>query len=186
MNTLFNVNFATVNENIVGLDIANFAQIFSPYVMAFFVAYVVTEIIKISLISIKQKEIRWRDAFKSGGMPSSHSAEVAALAMTVGLFHGFGSALFGIAIGFAAIVIFDAFHVRRAVGEQGEVLRKLVDRDHKQEGAISDIARETGAGDEKTRRKLPKPFLVRGHKPTEVIVGTLIGLVVGVIIYVIY
>ena len=80
----------------------------------------------------------------------------------------------------------DATHVRRAVGEQGEVLRKLINRDHKQEGAISDIARETGAGDDKTRAKLPKPYFARGHKPVEVLVGGILGILVGITICLIY
>jgi acid phosphatase family membrane protein YuiD len=102
-----------------------------------------------------------------------------ALVTVVGLENGFGSAIFAVAAIFAIIVMTDATHVRRSVGEQGEVLRKLIERDHKQEGAISSIARETGAGDDKTRAKLHKPYLARGHRFIEVVVGGVIGATVG-------
>lgn len=130
----------------------------SPYVLSFVAAYLVTEGIKIVGVIAKHREFRWREFFKSGGMPSSHSANVTALAVTVGMLNGFGSALFGLAAGFAAIVMYDAMHVRRAVGEQGEVLRKLTERDS----------------------KLKKPYFTRGHRPIEVLVGSLLGGLIGI------
>jgi acid phosphatase family membrane protein YuiD len=106
-------------------------------------------------------------------MPSSHSANVTALAVTVGMLNGFGSALFGIAAGFAAIVMYDAMHVRRAVGEQGTVLRKIIERDAKLELEVSELLRKKPAD------KLRKPYFTRGHRGIEVAVGGIIGAVIG-------
>ena len=169
-------SFATLSNSLGWNDLA---QIFSPYLIAAGVGYLVAELIKIAIILAKNRRFRWREIFKSGGMPSSHTSTVVALATVIGLEKGFGSAIFALAAIFAVIVMTDATHVRRAVGEQGETLRRLIERDHKQEGAITDIARETGAGDSKTRAQLPKPYLARGHKPLEMLIGALIGVAVG-------
>jgi len=183
MNGWIDVNFATIGSSATGLNWANIAQIFSPCLIAAGVAYLVAEVVKIVILLIKNRRFRVREIFKSGGMPSSHTSTVVALAALVGLENGFGSPLFAIAAIFAIVVMTDATHVRRAVGEQGEVLRKLIDRDHKQEGAISDLSRETGAGDEKTRDKLPKPYFAKGHTPPQVLAGALIGVVIGLVVY---
>lgn len=152
----------------------NILGAFSPYLISFFMGYLVTESIKILLITLKHREFRWREFFKSGGMPSSHSGNVTALAVTVGLLNGFNSAIFGIAAGFAAIVMYDAMHVRRAVGEQGEVIRKLIERDAKLEVEVSQMLSKKSAD------KLHKPYYARGHKPMEVLVGSIVGATVGV------
>lgn len=149
------------------------SAIFSPYIIAFVAAYLLTEGIKIVGIIIKTRAFRWREFFKSGGMPSSHSADVTALAVTVGMLNGFGSALFGIAAGFAAIVMYDAMNVRRAVGEQGTVLRKIIERDAKLELEVSELLRKKPAD------KLREPYFTRGHRGIEVAVGGIIGAVIG-------
>lgn len=146
----------------------------SPYVISFGLAYLVTEGIKIASVIVKHREFRWREFFKSGGMPSSHSANVTALAVTVGMLNGFGSAVFGLAAGFAAIVMYDAMHVRRAVGEQGEVLRKIIERDAKLEKEVSELLNKKSAA------KLRKPYFTRGHRPIEVLVGSLLGALIGI------
>jgi acid phosphatase family membrane protein YuiD len=149
---------------------------FSPYLIAFLLAYLVTEGIKIIIMINRRREFHWREFFKSGGMPSSHSADVTALATTVGMLNGFGSVLFAIAAGFAGIVIYDAIHVRRATGEQGEVIKKIIERDAKLEREVSNILGKKTAG------KLRKPYFSRGHKPVEALVGSAIGIAVGIVV----
>ena len=58
----------------------------------------------------------------SGGMPSAHSATVVALAAIIGLTAGFDSAVFAVALLFAAVVMYDAMMVRYSSGEQGEAI----------------------------------------------------------------
>ena len=149
---------------------------FSPYLIAFLVAYLVTEGAKIVVTTIKYREFRWREFFKSGGMPSSHSAEVTALAVTVGMLNGFGSTVFAISAGLAAIVVYDAAHVRRATGEQGEAIKKIIERDAKLEREIS---RALGG---KATGELRKPYFSRGHKPAEVLVGSFLGIIIGIVV----
>jgi acid phosphatase family membrane protein YuiD len=153
---------------------ADVLNAFSPYLVAFLVAYLITEGVKIVIMTSRHREFRWREFFKSGGMPSSHSADVTALATTIGMLNGFGSAVFAIAAGFAGIVIYDSMHVRRAAGEQGEVIKKLIERDAKLEQEVSEMLSKRAAS------KLRKPYFSRGHKPIEVLVGGLIGVAVGI------
>ena len=135
-------------------------HVFSPYLIASAVAYLMTECIKIIILTCRHREFRWREFFKTGGMPSSHSAVVASLATAIGLLEGFGTATFAIAIILAAIVITDATHVRRAVGEQGEVIKKIIEHD----------------------AKLQKPYFSRGHKPMEALVGVILGITIGIVV----
>lgn len=55
----------------------------------------------------RYKERRWdiKLLLGSGGMPSSHSATVSALAMAVGLQEGFGGSLFATSLILACVVI---------------------------------------------------------------------------------
>lgn len=96
---------------------------------------------------------------RAGGMPSSHSAVTVAALTVVGARQGVGSAIFGLAAVVTAIVIYDAINVRRSVGEQGDVLRKVI-----------------------AHVKLDERFRIAyGHTFPEVIVGVIVGFVVGVI-----
>ena len=153
-----------------------FTQIFSPFLVAAFIGYLTAQLTKIIISLIKDRRFSWRDIFRSGGMPSSHAATVFALATTIGIIEGLGSPIFAIALVFAVIVIYDATHVRRAVGEHGEIFRSLIDRDSKQEKKLAELT------DNKASTKLKKPYFSRGHKPLEVIVGAMIGAVVSILV----
>lgn len=95
--------------------------------------------------------------FKSGGMPSSHSAVMIATLVVIGAKEGLDSAIFGLSVAVAAIVIYDAMNVRRSVGELG--------------AALKDIVRKSEHG-----RKF---FVAHGHTAAEVVGGIAVGLVVG-------
>jgi uncharacterized protein len=71
-----------------------------------------------------------RALFRSGGMPSTHSAFVTSMLMIVERKTGMHSVEFAIAFAIAAIVWYDAFNVRREVGLQAEVLNALQKRRH--------------------------------------------------------
>lgn len=100
----------------------------------------------------------------SGGMPSAHSATVAALVGIIGMKIGIDSPLFAVALLFAAVVMYDAMMVRYSSGEQGE--------------SILSILKEI-----KSTSKRPK--VAKGHLPSEVAVGALIGLVVSGVVFLI-
>lgn len=71
-------------------------------------------------------EFDWHHLAGTGGMPSSHSAMVSALATGVGLENGFDSAAFAIAVIFAMIVTYDAAGVRRHAGTHARALNLIV------------------------------------------------------------
>jgi acid phosphatase family membrane protein YuiD len=103
---------------------------------------------------------RWnlRRFVETGGMPSSHSASVAALSTAVGLWHGFDTALFAVTLYFSLIVMYDAAGLRRAAGRQAAVLNTLIERHfHHPE------------------REAQKLMELLGHTPFEVLVGAAIG-----------
>jgi acid phosphatase family membrane protein YuiD len=79
------------------------------------------------------------------------------LLTVVGLRDGFDSSLFAVVLVLTLIVIYDAANVRRAVGEQGEVLRTL-----------AKLAKHEGDF-----------YRAQGHRISEVIVGSLLGIVIG-------
>lgn len=73
----------------------------------------------------------WHEGlFRSGGMPSSHSAFVMSLLIIVQQKLGADSVEFAIAFVFACIVWYDALSSRRAIGEQAKILNRLQHWEH--------------------------------------------------------
>ena len=92
----------------------------SPYLLTIIVSWVIAQGAKYLVVAIKNRNLaNFRQLYLSGNMPSAHSATVMSMATIVGLINGFDSALFGIALMVAAVVMYDAIMVRRSVGEQG-------------------------------------------------------------------
>lgn len=75
--------------------------------------------------SFQARRPSWKHLVTFGGMPSSHSAFVTALAVSVGLSAGFASDLFALAAVFGGIVIFDAYKLRGNVQTQALVVNRL-------------------------------------------------------------
>ncbi len=69
---------------------------------------------KVIVDLIKNKKFNFKRVFGAGGMPSSHSAVVCALAMLIGKEYGFGSGIFAVSLIFAFVVMYDAAGIRRA------------------------------------------------------------------------
>ncbi len=103
---------------------------------------------------------RWnlRRFVETGGMPSSHSASVAALTTAVGLWHGYATGLFAVTLYFSLIVMYDAAGLRRAAGRQAAVLNRLIER-HFQH----------------SETETQKLMELLGHTPFEVFVGAALG-----------
>lgn len=100
--------------------------------------------------------------WRTGGMPSSHSALVTALSTTIGFKQGVSSDLFIFSIFSAMIVIRDAMGVRRSSGLQAKMLN------------------EVGAKMAETMNIPFKPVKeVQGHTPVEVFAGIIVGIVIG-------
>jgi len=137
---------------------------YNPYLFVPFVAWLAAQTIKFIQSLIKGKADA-RLFYASGGMPSAHSAAVVAVAVTALILEGFASPLFGITGLFAAVVIYDSFGVRRASGDQAIAINAMLRSfSKKKKGELAAI---------KLREVL-------GHKPEEVIVGSLIGAVIAI------
>ena len=63
----------------------------------------------------------------SGGMPSSHSATVCALATSSAIKYGMGGFEFAVSFIFAVVVMYDAMGVRRETGKQAKLLNMILD-----------------------------------------------------------
>ncbi|MCC6905290.1 MAG: divergent PAP2 family protein [Anaerolineae bacterium] len=75
---------------------------------------------------LRTRHWNWRLMAATGGMPSSHSALVSALATGMGLELGFDSPLFALCIALAMIVTYDAAGVRRHAGEHARAINLII------------------------------------------------------------
>ncbi len=127
-------------------------------------AWAIAQITKTIIVIVKGKGLQLRLFFSSGGMPSSHSAAVAALATCIAFISGTGSIAFAISAVLALIVMFDATDVRYSVGRQSVVINRIVE-------------------EIKTRRPMTelKSDLreLIGHTPFQVFAGAAIGIAVS-------
>lgn len=103
----------------------------------------------------------------SGGMPSSHSATVCALATATGMTYGGGSFEFAIAVILAIIVMHDAMGVRRETGIQAKIINEMLET-------------FTNMGKKVTPEEKLKEFV--GHTPLQVLAGAILGILVAVML----
>jgi hypothetical protein len=101
----------------------------------------------------------------SGGMPSSHSATVCALATASCFEYGAGSFEFAISLTLAIIVMYDAMGVRRETGIQAKLLNDIVN-------IFADMGRSELSANEKL-----KEFV--GHTPLQVLAGAILGILIA-------
>ena len=128
-------------------------------------AWLVAQVLKVVLTLILQKRFDLTRLWGSGGMPSSHSALICAVAVSIGFREGFDSTLFALAICFAFIVMYDAAGVRRAAGKQAAVLNRLLDQ------ILHD---GKGLNEERLKELI-------GHTPVQVAAGALLGVLIGIV-----
>ena len=86
------------------------------------------QVCKVVIYSFKEKRLALSYFISAGGMPSAHSAFVAALSVSVGMWNGFGSELFAVSCVFSVIIVFDAWRLRGAVEHHARVLTMLAAR----------------------------------------------------------
>lgn len=114
----------------------------------------------------------WRQALTTGGMPSSHSAGVAALASYVAANKGTRHTETALAVVFGTIVMYDAQGIRRHTGEIAQLVNNLED-------SIIAISGDFPSLEYVEREKDLKVLL--GHQPVEVLGGAVLGVVLGLI-----
>ena len=116
----------------------------------------------------------------TGGMPSSHSAAVSSLITSLVLEFGFNSPLVAIATIFGVIIMFDSMAVRRQSGEQGLLLNLMAQRQFKSAEFMKEFQELQAKYDIDTYDDMIIDKYL-GHKPTEVIVGVIVGVLVAFI-----
>jgi acid phosphatase family membrane protein YuiD len=90
-----------------------------------FLALLIAQLIKVIIDAFKGR-FSWRNLNSYGGMPSSHSAMVAALATIMGLEFGWTSPYFAISLAFAFLIVRDAVGLRQQLGQHGKILNMLI------------------------------------------------------------
>jgi len=129
-------------------------------------AWAIAQLIKVIAVLIQKKQFDFRVFVATGGMPSSHSAIVSALATSAAIVDGLKSVSFAISAILALIVIYDSAGVRRSVGRQAVVLNRVV-KELRERRSISYF--------EKDLREL------MGHSTFQVIIGACLGVAVSLI-----
>lgn len=144
-----------------------FEQLIHNYVLiAALVAWGIAQAVKVPVEYFTTHRWNWALLFQAGGMPSSHSSLVTAAAQAIGLFLGFNTELFGLAVVLAMVVIYDATGIRRQAGQHAEMINTMV--------------RDLMTG-HPIQEKLLREVL--GHTPEQVIAGIILGLVVAHVVY---
>lgn len=139
--------------------ILQYKYIIVPFSVWFFI-----QLFKLIYDLIVTKKFNFKRILGAGGMPSSHSAVVTALTTMIGINQGIESPMFGLAVIFAFVVMYDAAGVRRAAGKQAKLLNKIIET--------------PGLSGMEVTERLQE---VLGHTPTQVFVGAIIGIIVGFI-----
>ncbi len=132
------------------------------------VTILLAQLVKVPIVFITQRIWNPQLGFSTGGMPSSHSAAVTSLATAIGIQEGLSSVAFAIAVVIAAITMFDAQGIRRHAGIHASLINRLM--------TTGDRVETDGY-----THKALKELL--GHKPIEVVVGALFGIVSSLLIY---
>ena len=124
------------------------------------------QLLKPIIYYIRHRKWKLQLLIDSGGMPSSHTALVSALAMSVGLQERFSSTIFAVTMALAVIVIYDAANVRYYSGQNIRVTQQLV----------KDVQENlhTEFDDPIYQTKLKE---VLGHKWKEIFGGLVLGII---------
>ncbi|KNA14478.1 hypothetical protein SOVF_107230 [Spinacia oleracea] len=102
---MFPPNFPLVSS-LLAISLAQFLKIFTSW--------------------FKEKKWDSKRMLSSGGMPSSHSAGVSALAVAIGVQEGTSGSAFALAVVLACVVMYDASGVRLHAGHQAQLLNQIV------------------------------------------------------------
>lgn len=129
-------------------------------------AWLTASLLKVIFYAIQKKKINFRRLIGNGGMPSTHSASVASLAISVGFKEGWSSTALAISIVLAFIVMIDASGVRLAASKHAKALNEIT----------LEVFKDGQFHYEKFNELL-------GHTPTQVFAGALTGILISVIFY---
>lgn len=134
--------------------------------MAAATGWLVAQVLKTIIDMCVNKSFDPERLVGSGGMPSSHSATVCALATAAGIEYGGGSFQFAISAILAIIVMYDARGVRREAGLQAQVLNEMI--------AFFQNMGKSVSYEEKLKELI-------GHTPLQVTAGAILGILISVL-----
>jgi len=144
--------------------------IFSNYpLLAGLVAWGIAQAIKVPLEFLQTGHWNWALLLRAGGMPSSHSALVTGVAHGIGLFIGFDSASFALAVALAMVVVYDSTGIRRQAGKHATLINAMINDLTSGHPLKGELLRE-----------------VLGHTPLEALGGVVLGLVVAQITWILW
>lgn len=148
----------------------------APLLLALFAIFF-AQLIKIPIYAIVEKKFLPSFFLSTGGMPSSHSAAVSALTTAIGFESGLDSPLFAISAVFAVIVMFDATGIRFQAGQHALIINEMR-RD------FQHLIREAKDWPEKnSEEKVKELKTLLGHKKSEMVFGSLLGILLSIIYY---
>jgi len=130
------------------------------YILIPIVVAVLSQLIKVIIETIKNKKlniIRFFDGM--GGMPSTHCALVTSITTLIYLNYKIEDPLFSVTLIFSLVVIYDAMGIRYESGMQAKIINEM------------------------TGSELEEKI---GHKPIEVLIGVLLGIIYSLIVNIIF
>lgn len=155
-------------QNSISTEQSSYSSVLTNFpLISALVAFALAQVIKVFTTWYKEKRWDLQQLVGSGGMPSSHSAIVTALAAGIGFHDGFGGSLFAAALVLACVVMYDATGVRLQAGRQAEVLNQIV----------YELPAEHPLAERRPLREL------LGHTPPQVIAGGLLGVVTATFVH---
>lgn len=134
--------------------------------IAVLAAWLLAQALKIPTEYLRSRRWMWAMFFAAGGMPSSHSALMVSGTIASGLYHGFNTPVFAIAVGITMIICHDAAGVRRQAGMHAERINVLFE--------------ELLKGHMWDENELKE---VIGHTPLEVVGGIILGFIVPIVMW---
>lgn len=134
-------------------------------------SWFIAQFLKVTIEIVKKNKFKTKDfifraLMGTGGMPSSHSASITSVAISIGITSGFDSPLFALAAVFLFIVIRDATGVRLSTGKQAQAINLIMEELYNRYNIDYKKIKE-----------------VRGHTALECFVGVIIGIFVSLGMY---
>lgn len=136
----------------------------NPVLIGALIAWSLAQLVKLPIDYLRSHRWNWSLLLSTGGMPSSHSTLVTAIAHGTGMVQGFDSPAFAVATALAMVVIYDATGIRRQAGFHAEMINTMV--------------QDLMQGHPLQQERLAE---VLGHSPAEAAVGFLFGIVISTI-----
>jgi uncharacterized protein len=136
----------------------------NPVLIGALIAWSLAQGVKLPLEFLRVRRWNWSLLFSTGGMPSSHTALVTAMAHGTGLVAGYDTPIFALAMALAMVVIYDATGIRRQAGLHAEMINAMV--------------QDLMEGHPLKQERLAE---VLGHSPAEAAVGFVWGILVSTI-----